>query len=389
MRSPGDGTAIVGGDVAGLERLATPAFLVFTDAVEANARRAIELIGGPDRWRPHVKTVKARAVMELLLAQGVTRFKAATTLELLELCQAGAGDVLLAYHPVGPLAERVVEIAARHPATRISVLAETSELVKRWAGTGVDLFLDLDAGLRRTGIPLADAARVQATVEAAAAAHVRLRGLHLYAGDLHVPDPRARARALHAAYDRVAALAARLIADGTPLEEISTAGTPALRASLDYRGFDGLPLVQRHGAGTIVFGDRRSLAEDGIEDGFAAAAVVLSRVTSRTAAGEVVCDAGHKAVAADAGVPTCEVVHHPHWRPLAPNEEHLPIDVALDPAPDYGTLLRLLPTHVCPTTNLFDALVFVRGGRIAAFERLPARGHELLPSAARSRYDAA
>ena len=363
--------------VAGLDRLPTPAFLVFVEAVEANVRNAIELVGGVDHWRPHVKTVKSRAVMAMLLANGVRRFKCATPLELLELCAVGAPDVLLAYQPVGPMVERVAAIAAAHPGTRISVLTESPELVSHWSGTPVSLFLDLDVGLERTGIPLDDDARIRATLDAIAAAGIELRGLHLYASDLHIADARARVRALHRAYDRVVALTDALLAGGIAMEEIATAGTPALRGSIDYRGFDALPLAHRHGAGTIVFGDRRSLSEPGIRSGFQPAAVVLSRVIGRTVPGRVVCDAGHKSVSADAGVPTCEVVGHPHWRALAPNEEHLPLDVATDPAPGYGTLLRLVPTHVCPTTNLYDQVAFVRGSQLACIDPLPARGHEL------------
>lgn len=372
-------TDVAARPVDGLERLATPAFVVFAEAVESNARAAIELVGGVERWRPHVKTIKSRAAMELLLAQGVTRFKCATPRELLELCAAGAQDVLLSYHPVGPMVERVAAIAEAHPGTRVAVLAETPELVAHWAASPVAVFLDLDVGLGRTGIELADETRIRQTVGAIAGSGVQLRGLHCYAGDLHIPDAAARARALHRAYDRVAALAAALIADGTTLEEIATAGTPALRASVDYRGFDALPLVQRHGAGTIVFGDRRSLATPGIETGFEPAAIVLSRVIGRTVPGRVTCDAGHKAVAADAGVPTCEVVGQPGWTALAPSEEHLPIDVGTDAEPGYGALLRLLPTHVCPTTNLYDDVAIVRGGVVAAIEPQAARGHELLP----------
>jgi hypothetical protein len=39
------------------------------------------------------------------------------------------------------------------------------------------------------------------------------------------------------------------------------------------------------------------------------------------------CDAGHKAVSADAGVPTGAVVGHTDWKPGKPSEEHLPIEI--------------------------------------------------------------
>jgi D-serine deaminase-like pyridoxal phosphate-dependent protein len=76
-------------------------------------------------------------------------------------------------------------------------------------------------------------------------------------------------------------------------------------------------------------------------------------------------------------VPTCVVVGHPELSPLTPSEEHLPLGVkegAL--SPQIGDILYLLPRHICPTVNNFDAALIVRHGEIEAVERVSARGHE-------------
>jgi len=105
--------------------------------------------------------------------------------------------------------------------------------------------------------------------------------------------------------------------------------------------------------------------------------LVLTRVVSHPRAGIVTCDAGHKAVSADAGVPTCVVVGHSELTPLSPSEEHLPMLVqggAIGPV--AGEALYLLPRHVCPTVNNFDCALLVQGGEIKSVERVSARGRE-------------
>ena len=76
-------------------------------------------------------------------------------------------------------------------------------------------------------------------------------------------------------------------------------------------------------------------------------------------------------------MPTCQVVGHPEYQPMKPSEEHLPMQVdASATVPAIGSLIYLMPRHVCPTVNNFDEAVMVVGGEIRGFERVSARGHE-------------
>jgi len=135
--------------------------------------------------------------------------------------------------------------------------------------------------------------------------------------------------------------------------------------------------IHRVSPGTVVYCDASSLQQLPREYGYRAAALVLARVVSHPQAGIVTCDAGHKTVSADAGVPTCVVVGHPDLTPLSPSEEHLPLAVAAGTkAPRVGETLYLLPRHVCPTVNNFNDAVLVRNGRIESIEPVSARGRE-------------
>jgi D-serine deaminase-like pyridoxal phosphate-dependent protein len=110
------------------------------------------------------------------------------------------------------------------------------------------------------------------------------------------------------------------------------------------------------------------------EWGYQPAALVVSTVVSHPRVNYLTCDAGHKSVSADAGVPTCEVAGRSDLRPLKPSEEHLPIEGG--ERPRIGDSLYLIPRHVCPTVNNFDDALIVVGGQVIGVERVTARGHE-------------
>jgi hypothetical protein len=89
---------------------------------------------------------------------------------------------------------------------------------------------------------------------------------------------------------------------------------------------------------------------------------VLSTVVSHPATSRITCDAGHKTVSADSGVPTCAVIGHAGLIPARPSEEHLPIDVTQAASiPGIGETVYLVPRHVCPTVNNFDHAIIVEG----------------------------
>ena len=177
-------------------------------------------------------------------------------------------------------------------------------------------------------------------------------------------------------YSRLVELIAYLKRGGIEVQEVITSGTPAMPHALNFAPFCGGEFVHRVSPGTIVYNDRNSLKElPGY--GFVPAALVLSTVVSRPRENRVTCDAGHKAVSADAGVPTCDVLGRPGLVGLKPSEEHLPIEVRSGETPSRGELLYLLPAHVCPTVNNFDKAVLVRGGKVEEIVPVSARGHEM------------
>lgn len=361
-------------EIENAEALLTPALAIYPEIVDRNIAATLRLFGGDaNRWRPHLKTAKLGFIMRRLAGKGVVNAKCSTTVELAAACEAGMKDVLLAYAVVGANARRVLEIAAQYPQVRMSVLVENAAQVAAWAGSRIGIFVDVNPGMDRTGI---SADGMEAILQVVRAAGSQFRGLHFYDGHMSAPALDEREKLAHQGYDRLMKIVEAVEAAGFPIEEVITSGTPAFPFAANYGPFQHGKFVHRASPGTVVYSDATSLKQLPAEWGYQPAAVVVSTVVSHPKPNVVTCDAGHKSVSADAGVPTCVVSGRADLTPLKPSEEHLPIEVSGGPVPAIGELLYLIPRHVCPTVNNFDDAVIVEHGRVAGVEHVTARGHE-------------
>ena len=360
--------------VAAVETILTPALLIYPDLVEANIAATIRMAAGnPNRWRPHMKTAKIPAVLDMLLAQGVQNLKCSTTLELLTACQAGYPDVLLAFPLMGANAWRTAELASRFPGTHVSVLVETAGQITTWLGTNIGLFVDINTGMNRTGVWQEGPARI---AELAQLAGGQFRGLHYYDGQLSSVAAEDREMHSHAGYRKLMKIVEDLGNQEIFPAEVITSGTPAAPYAMSFEPFHDAPFIHRISPGTVVYNDLTSLKQlPGL--GYRPAACVLTTVVSHPTESTVTCDAGHKSVSVDSGVPNCSVLGFEYLQPLKPSEEHLPIESPTgEGLPELGDKLYLFPKHVCPTVNNFDDAIFIRNGRIESVERVSARGHE-------------
>jgi len=364
--------------VSDIGNVLTPALLLYPEIAASNIKCTVDLLGGDaDRWRVHIKTAKLGYTLRMLVERGIRNFKCATTLELLVACRTGVGDVLFAYPAVGANARRVKEIADQFPLVRISVLAENEQQILQWRGSRVGVFLDVNPGMDRTGIEQGDSANIVELARAIGRLGLDFRGLHYYDGQYGSLEEHERTTVAHAGYERLLQVVSEIGRSGTSVPEVITGGTPTLQCSLAFEGFRTGSFIHRISPGTVVYCDATSLSQLPKAYGYQPAVLVLTRVVSRPRAGIVTCDAGHKTVSADAGVPTCVVVGRSELTPLSPSEEHLPMAAQAGAAgPQVGDALYLLPRHVCPTVNNFDCAMLVRNGEIESLEKVSARGRE-------------
>lgn len=350
------------------DRILTPALLIYPDLVDANIRTTLRICGSdPNRWRPHIKTAKLAFTIRRYLDHGILHLKCATTLELLTACECGAEDVLLAFPVVGANARRALQIAEAFPRTRLSVLVENTDQAAAWRDTSVGVFIDVNPGMNRTGI---GQERTDEIVSLARQLATQFRGLHYYDGHAANFPAIEREKRVHQGYDRLLGIVRAL---HPFVREIITSGTPAAPFAMSYPGFRDAAFLHRISPGTVVYNDMTS-AEQFPGYGYRPAAIVLSTVISHPTAHSITCDAGHKSVSADAGVPTCAVLERPDLKPQKPSEEHLPIEGTN--LPGIGEKLYLVPRHVCPTVNNFDRALIIEDGNVSSVQPVSARGHE-------------
>ncbi len=358
--------------------LLTPALVIYPEIVRHNIDRMISLLGEqPSHWRPHLKTVKLGSMTRLLTEANVRSAKCATTLELLMACESGMEDVLVAYPHTGATAKRIAAIAEAFPEVRISIIVESREQIEDWIDTRVDLFIDMNTGMDRTGIEQDAAGGITDLASRIQAAGLTFRGLHFYDGHANEPDLGERTKKAYQRYDYLLGIVDELESAGIRVEEVITSGTPGLPCAVLYPSLWRSSFTHQVSPGTVVYNDASSLEQLPEAYGFRPAALVISQVVSRPKPRIATCDAGHKSVSVDSGVPNCLVLGRPELKPLKPSEEHLPMEMAGDsPTVELGQMLYLLPRHVCPTVNNFDRAAIARGGRIVGVEQVTARGRE-------------
>src|SRR5580765_3785042 len=145
-------------EVSNTDEVDSPALIVFPDRVQKNIEILKSMLPDLQRLRPHVKTHKSSEVSKLLMQSGFSKFKCATIAEAEMLGEAQAPDVLLAYQPVGPKAERLAQLVKQFPKTTFSCLVDNEEtashlhsIFKKIAHK-LRVYIDLNIGMDRTGI---------------------------------------------------------------------------------------------------------------------------------------------------------------------------------------------------------------------------------------------
>lgn len=352
----------------------SPALLVFPDRIEENLRRMIALAGGPERLRPHLKTHKLPQLIALQARLGITRCKAATIAEAEMAAGAGATDITLSTQPVGPNAARLVALIRAFPSVAFSTIADDPGAVDvlarvaAEAGVVVEVLVDLDVGMARTGIaPGPGAAQLYRRI--AAAPSLRPGGLHAYDGHLRQPVLADRSAAAADGIARVDALAATLRAEGLPVPRLVWGGTPTFPVHARRAGVECSP-------GTCVLWDA-GYARNIPDLEFLHAAVLLTRVISRPGPGRLCLDLGHKAVASEMPHPRVVFPALPDARAVTHSEEHLVLETAAADTFPVGSALYGIPWHICPTVALHDRVHVVREGRLAEVWTVTARARRL------------
>ncbi len=354
----------------------SPALLVFPDRIDANIRRMVEIAGGPERLRPHVKTYKMPEVVRAQMAQGIEKFKCATIAEAEMVAGCDVGDLLLAYQPVGPKIERLLTLCEKFPNTRFSAIVDIPEVMAEIASTfdkagrSLPLFIDVNAGMNRTGIEPGDQALAlyEALVETPG---VEAAGLHVYDGHIRDRDLDDRRARVETDWRGVWTLIDDIKTSGLPEPLIVAGGTPSfpIHAKREAPGLELSP-------GTILLWDR-SYGTGLPELPFESAAVLFTRVVSKPAAGTITLDLGTKAVASEMQPPRAWFPDFPEAKQVGHNEEHMVLELDGTQDLSVGSCLYAIPWHICPTVALQGEVTVVEGGKATGTWTVAARNRRL------------
>ena len=355
----------------------SPSLLFYKDLIRQNIAQAVALAGDARKLRPHVKTHKTPEIVALERAAGIVRHKCATLAEVKMLAHSGATDVLLAYPVVGPNVEHVARLIRAFPSCRFSVVADDREATRQLSasmaahGLIVDVLLDLDVGMHRTGIaPGAGAIALYELFDELPG--LRPDGLHAYDGHNHQESLAEREACARRCLDEVLTLRATVEKKGLPVPRLVVGGTPTfpVYARMELPGLECSPgtcFLHDHGYGT-KFPDLP----------FVPAALLLTRVISKPLPGRVTLDLGHKAVAGDPPLgQRCRLLDIPDCRQVGHSEEHLVIETPAAATLQPGDVLYAIPTHVCPTCALHRQAYVVEDGEVTETWEIAARDRML------------
>ncbi len=354
------------------EKVASPALLVYPEKVEQNIRTMIEMTGGPEKLRPHVKTHKMAEIIELQLKHGITKFKCATVTEAELLGRCKAPDVLLAMQPVGPNIGRFLDLMEHYPDTAFSALVDHDNVIDQIGmqalerGVKVPLYLDLNVGMDRTGIRPSEKAR---SLYSMISEHDGLipAGLHAYDGHIRNPDIEERRKVCDAAFEAVTQMKSELEKEGFPVREVIAGGSPTFPVHAKREGVIASP-------GTTLLWDAR-YSESFPDMDFQIAAVLLTRVISKPAEGTLCLDLGHKSVAPEMDFPRVRIFGMEHTKQVGQSEEHLVLKTNDASETRMGEVRYAIPMHICPTVAKYPEALTVEHGKVTGAWRVAARDH--------------
>ena len=348
-----------------LATLSTPVPVIDEDVMAANIARVQAYMDGHGlAFRPHIKTHKIIAVAEAQRRAGARGINCQKVTEAESFADAGFEDILITYNIMG--VEKLARLAALNERIQgLKVVADSATTVEGLAHTlearkPLTVLVECDTGGGRCGVQTPeDAAALARTIAASS-------GL-VFGGLMTYPKPES-AVPVETFFSKTIEL---LKVEGLECAIVSNGGTPSL--------FDAhkVPSATEHRAGTYVYNDR-AMVRAGHCTIDQCAMHILATVVSRPTADRAIIDAGSKALTSDllGFTDFGHIVEYPDAMIASLSEEHGTVDLSkcTGKRPEIGEKVRIIPNHTCVVSNLFDEMIFHRGGTVTRVETVAARG---------------
>jgi D-serine deaminase-like pyridoxal phosphate-dependent protein len=350
-----------------LAEVDTPALILDLTSFEKNQQTLFDSVKGRKiRIRPHAKTHKCPEVAKRQIAMGAVGACCQKVSEAEAMVDGGIDDVLITNEIVG--AQKIERLAALSRRAKVGVCVDNAENVRAIAATGakLDVYIELEVGMRRCGIAPGEPA-VALAREITNSANLRFAGLHAYHGRAqHIRSMEERHAAIEAAAQHVFHTKRLLEKAAIPCPIVTGAGSGSFMLEVEAGAWDEIQ------PGSYAFMDADYAKNEWAAPlpRFEHALFVLTTVMSRPGADRAIVDAGLKASSVDSGMPT--VWGKQTLRYTRASDEHGWLEG--EGLPALGERLLLVPGHCDPTINLYDWYVCVRAGRVEALWPITARG---------------
>ena len=358
------------------EPLPTP-FLIIEEKI---LKRNIDRIGSYAKKhgfavRPHVKTHKSIRIARMQLAAGATGLAVAKVGEAEVMASLGPVDLTIAYPAVGRIRAGRIAKLSLNQAVRVAVdSAYSIDELGRAAlehDSVIGILVIFDAGLHRCGIT--DPVQiVRIAGQAEEDVGLRFDGIQMYLGHLYgdaARDPK-NFEEINLLWEPVYE---SLYTSGIDPETVSSGSTPSLEKTHLIRHVNEIRV------GTAVLNDYFVLkfGHCSLED---CAARVITTVVSDVIPGQVIIDAGSKALSAKQllrheDLEMGYVADYPEARITRLHEEHSWVDTSrCKRPPKVGDRMSIVPVNVSLCINLYDDVYFLTTDGKLRKERVDARG---------------
>lgn len=362
-----------------IDALDTPVLLVDLPRMERNVRTMAEFAGDAGvKLRPHVKTHKIPALAHLQLRAGARGVTVAKVGEAEVMAAAGIDDILVCYPVLG--IEKLDRLAHLARGARLTVAVDSFEAAQQLAEAAArhrihfDVFLEVDSGLHRCGLPPGDPI-VDLAKQLQSLDGLEITGVCTHAGHaIAATTPGERDSIARHEGESVVFTRDRLYTAGIPIREVSVGSSATVRVS------GRVPGVTEIRPGTYIFNDHMQMTA-GACTADDCALTVLSTVVSCPSPDRAILDAGSKCLSSD--------FHHMTERMLGYgyikgsrgtlvsrlSEEHGVVDLTqADRSLAIGDRVEIIPNHACAALNLWDVLHGVRDGEVETVWPVLARG---------------
>ena len=334
------------------------------------------------RFRPHFKTHQSAEIGDWYRDEGIEAITVSSVDMAVYFAQAGWDDILIAFTANLRQVGAIDKLAGKIHLELLVESAETAAFLQQRLTHPVDVWIKVDVGNHRTGIPVEDHVRIlDLARQIGGCSQLHFRGLLTHAGQTYHTD--STAQILEIYRQVVAAMGAArraLVEGGFPQAELSYGDTPSCTLAESFQGLSEIrpgnfifydvmmhqlqvcpeediavavacPVVAKHAAVGAEGTEYRLVLYGG--------AVHLSKESIMVGGRDVYGGLAH--------------LNRTGWGPLLPgasvyslSQEHGLARVSADQFESFqvGDLLAVLPVHSCLTVNLYPEYVPLEGKRI-------------------------